>query len=532
MKTICSLMLLLLLPFSLPAETVYSPTVVARHITNFTSLGVIDKVADPERVFSVMPFPLVVRYKVNEAEGVLKMVNARDRIFTSVGGTPAIKIVEASVSTPTMVVEIDSLYSLYYLLSSEDVVSVASNLPLKEQMLEAMPQAGMVEPSLSATGGGDGVAVAVIDTGIKVANVDLSPNAPQYAVTGRAKVSYNVIVKMDYSGMAQYRSTYDWANEHGTRVASIINTIAPKAKLIDLRVGIDNPDSQFSITLAKVANAVDWLLTNHKKYNVKIVNLSVGVPGSHKNTTCATPFAYMVEDLTKAGMLVVVAAGNDADKEHVTDPACSPHAFTVTSTADFNGRTSDYNINYGVPDYNHSTIGVPWWANYSYSVDIAAPGCTIQTVDSLKFKYPKSDSCGTSFSAPMVSGAAAVLLGAKGFVIPASRAKNLLMAGATTVATEESNGYEIPMLDLKTAMIVGGMWLPIQPTSPSTTVSTAPTVTAPVTGKSYAKCYTTICKYNTSTLTPLGTYSDPPPSGSNLPFAGYPPGCSPNYCYK
>src|SRR6185295_15052199 len=81
--------------------------------------------------------------------------------------------------------------------------------------------------------------------------------------------------------------------------------IAPRAKLVNLRV----LNSQGVGCVSTVLGALNWLLSNSATYNVRVVNLSLGMPAvtSYKND----PLCKAVRKLVDKGILVVAAAGNN-----------------------------------------------------------------------------------------------------------------------------------------------------------------------------------------------------------------------------
>jgi len=112
---------------------------------------------------------------------------------------------------------------------------------------------------------------------------------------------------------------------HGTLVAGDVKKAAPEADLIALRAsdenGIPSPRA--------VLNALQWSLENKDRYNLKVVNLSLGVM---KNPL----YPYKLIDeaasrLAEAGVLVVCAAGNEGPEPGslCTVPNDNPQVLTV-----------------------------------------------------------------------------------------------------------------------------------------------------------------------------------------------------------
>ena len=192
---------------------------------------------------------------------------------------------------------------------------------------------------------GEGVVVAVIDSGVA--------NVPELAGRILGSVDFTATssgegqsVRLTCSGdeYTAGSSSGDGTgddNGHGTHVAGIIAAggmdrhddtrgVAPGAQIIDLRV-LDANGGGFA---ADVVDAVDWAVANRDRYNIRVINLSLGGPVLQR---CADdPVCQAVERAYRAGIVVVASAGNlgkDAAGDEVlggiTVPGNSPFAITV-----------------------------------------------------------------------------------------------------------------------------------------------------------------------------------------------------------
>ena len=113
-------------------------------------------------------------------------------------------------------------------------------------------------------------------------------------------------------------------NGHGTHVAGILvgdgsrskygrlRGIAPQADLISLRVLDETGSGKTSDTLA----ALEWILENRSRYDIDVVNLSLGHPVYEAANN--DPLVQAVEDLWDAGVVVVCAVGNMGVQGHGT----------------------------------------------------------------------------------------------------------------------------------------------------------------------------------------------------------------------
>src|SRR5437899_7801029 len=152
--------------------------------------------------------------------------------------------------------------------------------------------------------GGAGVSVAVLDTGI-APHPDLT--APTNRIVGWVDLVNNQPAPYDDEG-------------HGTHVAGIIagngalarsagnprrlNGVAPQATLVGVKVLTGAGTGMASTVIA----GLNWCITNQARYGIRVVNLSLGhAPGESFATD---PLCQACESATRAGLLVVCAAGN------------------------------------------------------------------------------------------------------------------------------------------------------------------------------------------------------------------------------
>jgi serine protease AprX len=207
---------------------------------------------------------------------------------------------------------------------------------------------------------GDGVAVAVVDTGI---------NYPGSASQIVAR----------YDDVDNDPSTLD-PHGHGSYMASMIANnkkdgdgnylgMAPGANLVDVRV----LDAEGKGTAADVIEGLDWILANHAQYNIRIVNLSLisGPTGPYWDD----PINQAVERLWDADLVVVVAAGNAGpDAVSIAVQGNDPFVITVGSFTD-NYTPFDDSDDYVTP---FSGAGPTEWG--FVKPDVIAPGAHIVSI--------------------------------------------------------------------------------------------------------------------------------------------------------
>ncbi|MFA5526992.1 MAG: S8 family peptidase [Peptostreptococcales bacterium] len=246
---------------------------------------------------------------------------------------------------------------------------------------------------------GENIGIAIIDTGV----------APH---TDLVKPTNRIIGFKDFIGGKT--SPYD-DDGHGTHVAGIAAGngfttskyagIAPKANIIAIKV----LDSAGSGNTSNILAGLQWVIDNKEKYNIRIVNMSLGTPAdsSHRED----PLAKGASAAVAAGLSVIVAGGNSGpNRKTINSPGISPDVITVGAIDD-NRTTSFYDI--FVADF--SSRG-PTPSGFS-KPDIMAPGVDIMSLSNKQLNGYASHS-GTSMATPIISGAAALLYQKNPYLTP------------------------------------------------------------------------------------------------------------------
>ena len=83
-----------------------------------------------------------------------------------------------------------------------------------------------------------------------------------------------------------------------------------------------------------VIDAIDWVIKNRKRFNIRVINLSLGGPAEQSYRD--DPMCEAVERAVHAGIVVVVAAGNRGKDDEgrsvyglIESPGIDPYVITV-----------------------------------------------------------------------------------------------------------------------------------------------------------------------------------------------------------
>lgn len=255
---------------------------------------------------------------------------------------------------------------------------------------------------------GQGVTVAVIDTGIDYNHANLG---------GGFGSGKKVVAGYDF-----YANDSDPMDEsgHGTMVAGAIAAstytvggttyqgVAPDAKLVALRVGTES-----SIPYSNIEKALKWVIEKYDDYGISIVNLSLG-SGNYTDSEIDDTLGDEFEQLRKLGIFVVAASGNSNEstnspitRDGIAYPAADPNVFAVAAV-------------------NNSDV-ITSWSQRGDELDLLAPGDNLVM---LKRGGGTTTSSGTSFAAPLVAGAAALVKQALPGAVAGDIGSILLASGA------------------------------------------------------------------------------------------------------
>jgi len=253
---------------------------------------------------------------------------------------------------------------------------------------------------LRSTGGG---IVAVIDTGVDLDHPTLKPflvqgvdftggtgngdekNGVTQATTavldGTNWVNGSTAAGLDQATTAVLDDPKQAAFGHGTMVAGVVHLVAPSAKIMPVKAFKSDGTAFTSDILRAIYYSVNK--------GAKVLNMSFSRPTPSLEMKLALDYAAL------RGVVTVASAGNEGTSQ-LRYPAAYDNVIGVAATTNDDVRSS--------------------YSNYgSQLVTAAAPGDGVITT------YPWGTfaaTWGTSFSTPMVSGAAALLVGIQGNASP------------------------------------------------------------------------------------------------------------------
>ncbi|MFD1665588.1 type VII secretion-associated serine protease mycosin, partial [Streptomyces calvus] len=300
----------------------------------------------------------------------------------------------------------------------------ADGIRARQWSLEAMHTAQAWQTTKGA-----GVTVAVLDTGVEADHPDLEGN---------------VLTGEDLVGFGASEGDRAWAR-HGTAMAGIIAGhghgpgnadgvmgIAPEAKILPVRVILEDGDPSRAKARSTRGNALAEGIRWAADHGADVINLSLGDDSASAHPEPGEDEA--IQYALRKGVVVVASAGNGGEKgDRISYPAAYPGVIAVTAVDRYGTRAP------------FSTRR--WYAT------VSAPGVDVIIADPDHKYY---EGWGTSAAAAFVSGAVALVKAAHPGLTPA-QVKRLLedtARNAPADGRDDSRGFGF--IDPAAAIGAGG----------------------------------------------------------------------------
>ena len=336
-----------------------------------------------------------------------------------------------------------------YLRSQHGIFNVSSNDPIEFEAATATTNDGQRVQKVAgahklweAGANGQGVTIAILDTGIHASHPDLA-----------GRVVACVDLSHEAAGAANCADTYGHctfmaglAAGNGAYSGGKYKGAAPAANLAAIKVaGYDG-----ATDVGHILAGIQWAVAFKDTYNIRVLNLSLGTNSAQDYRL--SPLNYAVEQAWLKGITVVVSAGNTGPNGGtIMKPGDDPYVITVgassdmgtTSTGDdvvaaFSGRGPTTSNGFAKPDLVSPGV---------HTIGLRSPGSAVDN------KYPNSRvdgmyfrGTGTSMSTATVSGVVAQLISANPALTP-DMVKARLIAGARDIKTTDPNAAGAGQID-------------------------------------------------------------------------------------
>ena len=262
-------------------------------------------------------------------------------------------------------------------------------------MLRVREQIGCSD-ELQKSCGRNGVTIAMLDTGI----------------AGHPDFDNRLIAFRDF--VNGRHDPYDDSG-HGTHVAGCMcgsgrlsegkyKGIAPASRLVVGKV----LDYKGDGIIESMASGIEWVMKNRKNYDIRILNISIGM-GEAAGKDRMDTLLHLVDEAWMCGLIVVCAAGNKGPGAMTISPiGARKNVITVgCNEGGYFGERENLCESYSSRGPSPFDVKKP---------DIVAPGTDIMSCNAFfekrgfRFKNAYVKKSGTSMATPIVAGGMALLL--------------------------------------------------------------------------------------------------------------------------
>jgi subtilisin family serine protease len=439
-------------------QTKVRPEVVAA-LAQRPEVAVIISLKEKRAALAPLDVPALIQHAAAKQERVLAGLAPSD--FTLTRQYQAVPALAGRITTR----------GAQKLAQDPDVVSIGIDGKVYASLGESVPLINADDARLLGITG-EGIEVAVLDTGIDTDHSDLADDLLSencfLSVTGPC---HNGEATDSGPGSAEDDQG------HGSRVSGIITSagvvapigVAPDAGIRAYKVLNSWGEGYWSDLIA----ALDHIIVNYP--GTDLVNMSLGDTLSHGDTcdTVLPTLTAAIDTLRAGGTTTVAASGNMGFKTAMAYPACISGVISVGMTYDETFDSVDWSI---VPctDSPATVDTVTCASNSSPFLDLLAPGSEISssTIDG-----GTASGGGTSFAAPHVVGVAALLLEDDPTLVPYQLEYCLETTGVPI--TDAGNGLTTPRVDALAALSCTPPPPPTPTPTPTSTPTPTPTVTPP-----------------------------------------------------
>jgi subtilisin family serine protease len=283
---------------------------------------------------------------------------------------------------------------------------------------------------------GEGVVVAILDSGVDTDHPDLSDDIVAQACFGDNNFSLDGNGFCPSGGDRHFGVTSAEDNAgHGSHVAGIVTSrgtvssvgVAPGANIVAIKVLDGCAFSGCFYAFSEIVAALDYIIQVNNVLGVKIINMSIGtnaqfVGACDNSTAFNMAGAAAINTLRNMGVIAFASAGNNGSGLTMPSPACLSNVVSVGAT--------------------NNTGVVATFSQSNSTTDIFAPGVAITSLSRFGTTAVAS---GTSMASPHAAGCAALLVQAGEAITPAAIEARL--ETSPFMVTDPTNGLSFPRID-------------------------------------------------------------------------------------
>jgi subtilisin family serine protease len=291
---------------------------------------------------------------------------------------------------------------------------------------------------------GKGVTIAIIDDGIDASHAAFGGSAawPHDKILGGYDFAdYDDDPRIDCA-----------AQSHGTAVAGVaagngggVLGTAPDAQLVFLKIQSADTCGDEALD-GDVLAAIDWVLTNQERYGIDTISMSFGGMAFASACDSMSPFRQAVDAAHDAGLILFAAAGNEAQSDAISHPACLSNIISVGAVYD--DSLGDARFNNCTDMHTHADL-VTCYSNSAGILNILAPAHCAYTAKA----GGGIEVCfgGTSSATPFAAGVAATLLEAADYPLNNDQMRRLLVDSGVAISDPKSD-WITPRIDADAAL--------------------------------------------------------------------------------